>query len=93
MTRDVSRATREHGGSKTAQLLLWLLVFNAGMFAASTALLPSSFVMYAITLAAAAVIDNRPLLVVVHGSLGVMLGWVVAGLLPPRSPRIVGHPS
>lgn len=35
--------------------------------------------MYAVTLAAAAVVDGRPLLVVIHAVLGVILGWVVAG--------------
>jgi hypothetical protein len=57
------------------------------MFSASTALLPSSFVMYSLTLAAAAVIDSKPLLVVVHAVLGVILGWIVAGALAFASLR------
>ncbi|BDA41987.1 Alpha-1,2-mannosyltransferase ALG9 [Coccomyxa sp. Obi] len=74
------RATRDYAGVRTARLLLLLLTCSAGMFSASSALLPSSFVMYFVTLAAAAVIDNKPLLVVVYAVVGVILGWVVAGV-------------
>ncbi len=73
------RAVRDYAGARTAQLLLLLLGASAGMWAASTALLPSSFVMYFVTLAAAGVLDNRPLLVVVAAVVGVLLGWPVAG--------------
>lgn len=73
------RATRDYAGARTAQLLLIVLMCSAGMFSASTALLPSSFVMQFVTLAASAVIDNRPLLVVIYAVMGVILGWVVAG--------------
>ncbi len=38
--------------------------------------------MYFVTLAAAAAIDNKPLLVVVYAVVGVILGWVVAGVEP-----------
>lgn len=76
------RATRDYAGVRTARLLLLLLTCSAGMFSASSALLPSSFVMYFVTLAAAAAIDNKPLLVVVYAVVGVILGWVVAGVEP-----------
>ena len=75
------RAVRDFAGAKTAQPLLFLLCFNPGMFAASSALLPSSFVMCALTLAAAAVIDNHPRAVIAYGAVGVLLGWPVAGAL------------
>ena len=73
------RAVRDYAGARTAQLLLLLLAASAGMWAAATALLPSSFVMYFVTLAAAGVLDNRPLLVVVASVIGILLGWPVAG--------------
>ncbi len=79
------RAVREFAGAKTAQLLLFLLCFSAGMFAASSAFLPSTFVMYALTLAAAAVIDNHPRAVIAYGAVGVLLGWPVAGMLDPHT--------
>ena len=70
---------RDYAGARTAQLLLLLLATSAGMFAAATALLPSSFVMCFVTAAAAAVLDGRPRWVVAAGAVGVLLGWVVAG--------------
>ena len=60
--------------------MLALLCFAPGMFAAATALLPSSFAMYAMTAAAAAVIDGRPMLTVASAAVGIVWGWVVAGL-------------
>lgn len=79
--KDVPRysAVRDFAGAKTAQLLLFLLCCSAGMFAASSAFLPSTFVMYTLTLAAAAVIDNHPRAVVAYAAVGVLLGWPVAG--------------
>ena len=73
------RAVRDFAGAKLAQLLLLLLCCSAGMFAAATAFLPSSFVMYTLTLAAAAVIDNHPRGVIAYGAIAVLLGWPVAG--------------
>ena len=70
---------RDFAGAKTAQLLLFLLCCSAGMFAASSAFLPSTFVMYTLTLAATAVIDNHPRAVVAYAAVGVLLGWPVAG--------------
>ena len=80
---------RDFAGAKTAQLLLFLLCCSAGMFAASSAFLPSTFVMYALTLAAAAVIDNHPRAVIAYAAVGVLLGWPVAGThaLPAQSAR------
>ncbi len=75
------RAVRDFAGTKTAQLLLFLLCCSAGMFAASSAFLPSTFVMYTLTLAAAAVIDNHPRAVTAYAAVGVLLGWPVAGAL------------
>ncbi len=60
--------------------MLALLCFAPGMFAATTALLPSSFAMYAITAAAAAVIDGRPMATIACAAVGIVWGWVVAGL-------------
>ena len=74
------RAVRDFAGTKTAQLLLFLLCCSAGMFAASSAFLPSTFVMYTLTLAAAAVIDNHPRAVIAYAAVGVLLGWPVAGM-------------
>ena len=72
---------RDFAGAKLAQLLLLLLGCSAGMFAAASAFLPSSFAMHAVTLAAAAVIDNRPRGVTAYGAIAVLLGWPVAGTL------------
>ena len=76
------RAVRDFAGAKLAQLLLFLLCCSAGMFAAASAFLPSSFVMYTLTLAAAAVIDNHPRGVIAYGAIAVLLGWPVAGTHP-----------
>ena len=46
-------------GTTTAHYLLLLLLTSSGMFTASTALLPSSFAMYALTAAAAALIRRH----------------------------------
>lgn len=51
-----------------------------GMFAASTALLPSSFAMYAMTMAAASVISGRPQEVVPLAAVGIVWGWIVAAV-------------
>ena len=53
------RAVRQHVGTTTAHYLLLLLLTSSGMFTASTALLPSSFAMYALTAAAAALIRRH----------------------------------
>ena len=50
------------------------------MFAAATALLPSSFAMYAMTAAAAAVIEGSPMFTIASAAIGIVWGWVVAGL-------------
>ena len=50
------------------------------MFCASTALLPSSFAMYAMTTAAASVLAGRPLQTIVAAAIGIVWGWIVAGL-------------
>ena len=43
-----------------ANSFLLLLCVSAGMFVSSTGFLPSSFTMYALTAAAAAVLEGRP---------------------------------
>eukprot|EP00884_Botryococcus_braunii_P000529 jgi/Botrbrau1/10477/Bobra.0133s0083.1 len=74
------REVRDRVGRREAVYLLIFLVSSSGMFAASTALLPSSFTMVALTLAAAAVLRSKPLQVVVAAVVGVVWGWAVAGL-------------
>lgn len=67
-------------GPRPARYLLFLLLFSAGMFTASTTLLPSTLSMYFTTLASAAVLDYSPILVAVHVITGTVLGWPVAAL-------------
>ena len=74
------RSVQRHISAAAAHYTLALLCFAPGMFAASTALLPSSFAMYAMTAAAAAVIDGRPLATIAAAAIGIMWGWIVAGL-------------
>lgn len=73
------RATCVHVGSRTGNILLLLLAAAPGLFFASTSLLPSSFTMYLLTLAAAFVLEGRSLRVVVSAVVGVICGWTVAG--------------
>ena len=53
-----------------AHCLLLFLCVASGMFAASTAMLPSSFTMCAVTAAAAALLDGRPYAVIVAAVVG-----------------------
>lgn len=61
-------------------MLLALLAVLPGMFAASTALLPSSFTMYAMTTATAGVLLDSPALVIAAAAVGIVWGWVVAAI-------------
>lgn len=72
--------TLQRCGRSIGHFLLLLLCVSSGMFTSSTALLPSSFVMYAMTYAAASVMADRPLPVVVAAVVGVVWGWAVAGV-------------
>ena len=67
-------------GRTSATYTLALLCVVPGMFAASTALLPSSFAMYAMTAAAASVIGGKPLEAVPIAAVGILWGWIVAAL-------------
>lgn len=62
-----------------ARCLLLFLCSAAGLFAASTALLPSTFSMYAMTAAAAAVLEGRPFATIAAAVIGEQhrcgVGW------------------
>eukprot|EP01018_Ginkgo_biloba_P000017 Gb_07978 [translate_table: standard] len=62
-------------GRRLAITTLFLLSFSSGCFIASTSFLPSTFSMYAITLASAALLLERPALSVSVAAVGVLLGW------------------
>lgn len=70
-----------HFGRRTARYLLWLLVFNAGLFHASTAFLPSSFVMYLVMLFTSAWMDGSHFLALFWGVVAVLCGWPYVGVL------------
>ena len=74
------RSVQRHVSAAAAHYMLALLCFAPGMFAAATALLPSSFAMYAMTAAAASVVDGRPLVTIAAAAIGIVWGWIVAGL-------------
>uniref|UniRef100_A0A0D6R9T7 Mannosyltransferase n=1 Tax=Araucaria cunninghamii TaxID=56994 RepID=A0A0D6R9T7_ARACU len=62
-------------GRRLAITTLFLLAFTSGCFIASTSLLPSTFSMYAITLASAALFLDSPATSVSVAAVGVLLGW------------------
>jgi alpha-1,2-mannosyltransferase len=68
-------------GRRAARFLLWLLVFNAGLFHASTAFLPSSFVMYLMMLFLSAWMDRNHVLALFWGIVAVLCGWPYVGVL------------
>lgn len=72
-------AARSHG-PLLAGLLCALLSCSAGLFSASTALLPSSFSMTLLCAASAAVLARRTQLAVALCTAGPLLGWPFAGL-------------
>jgi alpha-1,2-mannosyltransferase len=63
-----------------SNIFLFFIVISSGMFAASAALLPSSFTMCALTAAAAAVIAGKHSYVIFSAVIGVIWGWCVAGI-------------
>ncbi|CAM6087679.1 unnamed protein product [Calypogeia fissa] len=79
----LSAATEATLVSGTANLLgrrlgaytLVLLCFTSGLFNASTSFLPSTFSMYAITLAVAALMYRKPRTAVAVAVVGVVFGW------------------
>ncbi|KAJ0409729.1 hypothetical protein ATCC90586_003237 [Pythium insidiosum] len=75
------RAAIRPFGRRAARYLLWLMIWNAGMFHASTALLPSSFVMYLIMLLLAAWMDGQHWLAIFWGVVAVLCGWPYVGAL------------
>jgi len=81
---------KKHFQSSVSSIFLLMLIFSSGMFAASTALLPSSFSMYALTTAAAALLHNKPRVVIIAAFIGVIWGWSVAGIaFLPYAPYIL----
>ncbi|KAL4446276.1 hypothetical protein ABPG77_003083 [Micractinium sp. CCAP 211/92] len=62
-----------------AHCLLLFLCTTSGMFASSTSMLPSSFTMYALTAAAAGMMEGSPYRVIAAAAIGVVWGWCVAG--------------
>ena len=64
-----------------ARCLLLFLASAAGLFAASTAMLPSTFTMYAMTAAAAAVLEGRPYVTIAAAVIGEARRWLKVGLL------------
>ncbi|TMW64472.1 hypothetical protein Poli38472_011352 [Pythium oligandrum] len=75
------RACIPHFGRRTARYLLWILLFNAGMFHASTAFLPSTFVMYLIMLFLTAWMERQHFLAIFWGVVAVLCGWPYVGVL------------
>lgn len=73
-----------------AHCLLLFLCTSSGLFAASTALLPSTFTMYCLTAAAAALLEGRPYLVIGAAAIGEAGVWRVVA--PPRLGRSKGRP-
>lgn len=74
------RAAHKHISPNIARTLLLLLCVSSGMFTSSTSLLPSSFTMYALTAASAAILNSDHRRVVLYAMVGVIWGWAVAGV-------------
>eukprot|EP00889_Picochlorum_renovo_P003309 jgi/Picre1/30339/NNA_005703.t1 len=71
-------ATRYH--PHVAKLYLVFSVFSSGMFVSSSAFLPSSLAMVAMTLGAAGVLQRHDTLVIWSAVVGCTWGWIVAAL-------------
>ncbi|THH03959.1 hypothetical protein EW145_g5876 [Phellinidium pouzarii] len=76
------RTVMEKINFRVGRYLFFMLLFSAGMWNASTAFLPSTFAMYANTLALAYTLDapaltntRRPLFAVVSFAAGAIIGW------------------
>ncbi|KAG6546793.1 hypothetical protein Mapa_011739 [Marchantia paleacea] len=68
-------ATSSLFGRRLAAYTLMLLCFTSGCFTASTSFLPSTFSMYTLTLASAALLYRKPGTAVAVGAFGVLVGW------------------
>ncbi|KAI5078870.1 hypothetical protein GOP47_0006541 [Adiantum capillus-veneris] len=68
-------ATSRRFGKRLAAYTLMLLCFSTGCSNSSTSFLPSTFSMYTITSATAALMSGRPLLAVIASVVGVLIGW------------------
>ncbi|CAK9875996.1 unnamed protein product [Sphagnum jensenii] len=77
----VAVVTRRYG-ARMGMYTLGILCISSGCFNASTSLLPSSFSMYAITLAAALVLSGRRQhrATVAVAAFGVLVGWPFAAM-------------
>ncbi|XP_024534975.1 dol-P-Man:Man(6)GlcNAc(2)-PP-Dol alpha-1,2-mannosyltransferase-like [Selaginella moellendorffii] len=73
-------AVSERFGKRMASYTLVLLCFASGCYTASTTFLPSTFSMYAISLASAAVLADKFEAAVAVAALGVLVGWPFSGL-------------
>ena len=74
------KAVKSRYSATISTSFLFFLTFSSGMFAASAAFLPSSFTMYALTAAAAGVLQGRVHTVIFIAVIGVIWGWCVAGV-------------
>ncbi|CAI5740115.1 unnamed protein product [Peronospora destructor] len=75
------QSTSRHFGRRTARYLLYILLFNAGTFHASTAFLPSSFSMVLVMLFTSAWMDKSHYLALFYGVVAVLCGWPYVGVL------------
>lgn len=75
------QSTSKRFGRRTARYLLWILLFNAGVFHASTAFLPSTFTMVLVMLFASAWMDKNHYLALFWGVVAVLCGWPYVGVL------------
>uniref|UniRef100_K3WCF1 Mannosyltransferase n=1 Tax=Globisporangium ultimum (strain ATCC 200006 / CBS 805.95 / DAOM BR144) TaxID=431595 RepID=K3WCF1_GLOUD len=75
------RSCIAHFGRRTARYLLWILLWNAGIFHASTAFLPSTFVMYLIMLFMSAWMEKQHFVAILWGVIAVLCGWPYVGVL------------
>jgi len=75
------RSTSRCFGRRTARYLLCILLFNAGIFHASTAFLPSTFSMVLVMLFSSAWMDKNHYLALFWGIVAVLCGWPYVGVL------------
>jgi alpha-1,2-mannosyltransferase len=68
-------------GRRTSRYLLCFLILNAGLFHASTAFLPSTFVMYLVMLFMSLWLEKRYFLGIFWGLVAVFCGWPYVGVL------------
>ncbi|EEY65024.1 putative alpha mannosyltransferase [Phytophthora infestans T30-4] len=74
-------STSRRFGCRTARYLLCALLFNAGIFHASTAFLPSTFTMVLVMLFSSAWMDKNHYLALFWGIVAVLCGWPYVGVL------------